>query len=115
MAIVVVEPVAFYGLSLGFEFDASGWNAVCATSGAKVLEHLASAKVEAVLADLDLPGMRGDELAREVRRRFPMVKMLLMTDLPKGDWPPVPKEVPILPKPISVKDFLAVIRFMHVG
>jgi DNA-binding response OmpR family regulator len=113
--ILVVESVARYGLTLGLEFDAKGWNATCAGTGEFALEECGREKVDAILADLDLSGMKGDELARQIRTRHPAVKILLMTDLPKDKWPAsVPADVPVLPKPISVDLLLHAMRFMRM-
>ncbi len=110
--VLVVESVARVGLALGLGFDARGWNAVCLGTGAGALAAVEREQVHAILADLDLPDMPGVELARQVRREHPDLKMLLMTDLPPDRWPHTPKGVPILPKPISVDQLLQAMRFM---
>lgn len=50
-----------------------------AASGAEALEFLTKTQVTAVLADLVMPEMSGLELLRAVRRRWPLVKVVILT------------------------------------
>jgi DNA-binding response OmpR family regulator len=112
--ILVVERVAHYGLMLGLEFVSRGWTATCESNATTVLETLRREPVHAVLSDLDLADGAAIALAARVRRDHPRVKMLLMTDLPRNEWPEPPDRVPILPKPISVDMLLQAMRFMKM-
>jgi CheY-like chemotaxis protein len=111
--ILVVEDEPTYGVLLGTEFRAMGWETLGAESGEAALEVLRAEKVEAVLSDINLPGMGGGELAFKLRSEMPAVKVVLMTGLPRDRYPKVPKDVPILPKPISVKELMAAMKFMQ--
>jgi CheY-like chemotaxis protein len=42
---------------------------------------------EVLLTDLGLPGMTGEELAAEVRRRFPTLPVIIATGYGKSDTP----------------------------
>ena len=113
--ILVVEDEPTYCILLGTEFQAYGWatlGADCAETG---IEMLKNEKVDAVLSDINLPGMMGSELAFKVRKEYPRVKVVLMTGMPKDRYPKVPKDVPILPKPISVKELMSAMRFIRQG
>lgn len=68
--------------------------------------------MEAVLSDINLPGMDGVEFAKRVRMGHPGVKVVLMTGMPRDRYPTPPEGVPILPKPISVKQLMAAMRFL---
>lgn len=49
------------------------------TSAEKALEFLADGAVDLVLADINMPGMSGIEMAREIRARFPGTGVLALT------------------------------------
>jgi len=110
--ILVVEDEPTYCLLLGNQFQSMGWTTVGADSAEAALDHLRREKVDAVLSDINLPGMEGNELAERVRRDHPEVKVVLMTGMPQDRYPAVPKEVPILPKPISVRELMSAMRFL---
>lgn len=113
--ILVVEDEPTYGLLLGTEFQALGWQTVGVDSAEAGLAALKKDKTDAVLSDINLPGMLGSEFAFRVREQYPDVKIVLMTGMPKDRYPRVPKDVPVLPKPISVKELMAAMRFLRQG
>ncbi|MEJ5222395.1 MAG: ATP-binding protein, partial [Tepidiforma sp.] len=59
--------------------------------------------VRLLLTDVSMPGMDGDELANELKQRFPQVQVLLMSGYPRrGDalgWPVLPK--PFTPEKLT--------------
>jgi DNA-binding response OmpR family regulator len=113
--ILVVEDEPTYALLLGTEFRAHGWETLRADDAAKGLAILGAERVDALLSDINMAGMPGNELAFEVRRRWPAVKVVLMTGMPRDRYPPLPPDVPVLPKPISVRELMAAMRFMKQG
>jgi CheY-like chemotaxis protein len=113
--ILVVEDEPTYCLLLGTEFQSHGWKTLGVDSAEAGLEALEKESVDAVLSDINLPGMGGSDFAFKVRERYPKVKVVLMTGMPRDRYPRVPKDVPILPKPISVKELMAAMRFMRQG
>ncbi len=50
-----------------------------ASSGAEALEILRTHTVDLVTLDLNMPGLRGDELMRTLRRDFPGVEIIIIT------------------------------------
>lgn len=50
-----------------------------AEDGYSALEILAKTPVDAVTVDLNMPGMKGNELMREIRRRHPQVEVIIIT------------------------------------
>lgn len=52
---------------------------VLATDGAAALETLRTEPVDLVTVDLNMPGMRGDELMRTIREEFPHVEIIVIT------------------------------------
>lgn len=63
-----------------FQSDADGRWTVTATSGEQALERLAADPFDVVISDVGMgPGMNGWELAAEVRRRWPHMRLVLAT------------------------------------
>jgi CheY-like chemotaxis protein len=56
-----------------------GWKAVYAEDGRQALELLAGQTPDAVLTDLNMPGLNGLELVEAVKARFPGLPVILMT------------------------------------
>lgn len=50
-----------------------------ADSGASALEILQTESIDLVTVDLNMPGMKGDELMRTVRTQFPQVELIIIT------------------------------------
>jgi two-component system, probable response regulator PhcQ len=55
------------------------YRVLTASDGREALSLLAAEQVDVLLSDIDMPGMNGIELVKEVRRRFPEVIRLLLT------------------------------------
>ena len=51
-----------------FLLEGAGWTVVAATDGPRALETARSGRFELVLLDIQLPGMDGHAVARELRR-----------------------------------------------
>jgi CheY-like chemotaxis protein len=63
-----------------------GYEVLTALSGAEGLELFVANPIEAVVLDYSMPGMNGDEVAAEMKRIKPWVKILLLSayvDLPE--------------------------------
>jgi len=56
-----------------------GMNSMTAAAGAEAIERLAQYPFTLALLDLQMPGMDGITLAREIRRRKPMLPMVLLS------------------------------------
>jgi two-component system response regulator HydG len=65
--------------SLGKIFAREGWRVALAESGAAALEVLRRERVSAVVTDLMMPGMSGEELLRAVKTLAPETEVVLMT------------------------------------
>lgn len=67
--------------------DAAGYEVVTAASGAEALGLLARENpVDLVLLDYLMPGMNGDELAENLRARYPNLKLVVVSAV--GQLPP---------------------------
>lgn len=69
-------------LSLEKDFQIVG----CAQDGAEALELTAQRQPDLVLMDLKMPGMNGIEATRQIRARFPHVKVLVLTTYDDDEW-----------------------------
>ncbi len=65
--------------SLGKIFEREGWRVALADSAPAALEVLRRERVSAVVTDLMMPGMSGEELLRAVKALSPETEVVLMT------------------------------------
>jgi DNA-binding NtrC family response regulator len=56
-----------------------GYDVLTATSGAECLEKLESELVHVVILDVKMPGMDGVETLQQIKRRFPLVEVIMLT------------------------------------
>jgi len=56
-----------------------GIEAETALSGAEALEKLSSQTIHVVILDVKMPGMDGVETLKEIKKRFPMVEVIMLT------------------------------------
>jgi CheY-like chemotaxis protein len=87
--------------------EREGYEVLTAPSGPEGLQIFANHKVEAVVLDYSMPGMNGDEVAAEMKRLKPGVKILLLSayvDLPDEALKHVDRRAV---KGVSPTDFLA--------
>ena len=56
-----------------------GFYVVTATSAADALELLEHSPVDLVITDIEMPGMRGDELAYEIHKKYPDMPVIAAT------------------------------------
>ena len=59
--------------------ERKGHRVVTASSGPEALDKLAEQDVEVVILDVKMPGMDGLEVLREIRLRFPLVGVIMLT------------------------------------
>lgn len=60
-------------------FGTLGFDIAEAVTGEQALPLLRSSKFDAVLLDVNMPGMGGLEACREIRRQFPRIAVLMLT------------------------------------
>jgi two-component system, NtrC family, response regulator HydG len=65
--------------SLGKIFEREGWRVALAGSGAAALEIVRRERVSAIVTDLMMPGMSGEDLLRAVKALSPETEVVLMT------------------------------------
>lgn len=86
----------------------AGWRVLEAATGLQALAVCACRRVDLVLAELELAGIRGGELAAALVERFPAVVILGMSAQPPVRPPDGVSEV--IGKPLDAETLLARIR-----
>jgi CheY-like chemotaxis protein len=81
------------------------WETAC--DAAEALSKVEKAEFDLVLTDLNMPGMNGYELAREIKRRKQRMPVVLITGNPPPNVPPHIDRV--LLKPFTVEELRATI------
>jgi PAS domain S-box-containing protein len=84
LSVLVVDDEQFVRETLADMLLALGHHVKVASGGREALESLADADVELVFTDLSMPEMDGWEVAREIRRRWPLMSIVLVTGYGKG-------------------------------
>ena len=56
-----------------------GYEVLTATSGEEALEKLTKHNIHVVILDVKMPGMDGVETLRAIKRRFPLVEVIMLT------------------------------------
>ncbi len=56
-----------------------GYDALTAISGNEALEILKSRNIDVVILDVKMPGMDGITTLKEIKRRFPVVEVIMLT------------------------------------
>ncbi len=83
--------------------EGAGYSVEGAQDASEALEKFNSSTFDLVISDLRLPGMQGDQLADELRKRCPTQRIMLVTGLPLET--PVPSVNATLPKPFGLAAF----------
>jgi EAL domain-containing protein (putative c-di-GMP-specific phosphodiesterase class I) len=98
---------------LGAILTDAGWQVDTAPDGRAALRHVDGQHYEVVLSDIDMPGMNGVELLREIRVRDLDVPVLLITGHPRVDTAVEALEhgaLRYLRKPIRERDLVTAVE-----
>ena len=66
-------------------FEERSYQVTTANSGEQALEHVKSDKPQVVLLDLKMPGMDGVQTLREIKAKYPKVKVIMVTAIETRD------------------------------
>lgn len=64
---------------LSLRLDVAGERVTPAYSGKECLEILEKIDVDVVILDIRMPGMDGMETLKEIKRRFPLIEVIMLT------------------------------------
>ncbi len=56
-----------------------GYEVLTASSGGEALENLATQTIHVVILDVKMPGMDGVTTLKEIKKRFPLVEVIMLT------------------------------------
>lgn len=101
-SVMVVDDSGVFGFTLSLEFRKHGWDVYCCGSAEDALQKVKERTFDLILADIFMPGKRGDQMAEVMLKEHPASKIILMSSMPKEGLPPLPKGVAYLPKPVNV-------------
>ncbi|MDX2438588.1 MAG: response regulator [Acidobacteriota bacterium] len=90
-----------------------GIDATGVTSGDEALERLREEHFDVVVIDVKMPGIGGLEVLRTISRRYPDVKVILMTGHGSTEDSEIGRRlgaVAYLQKPVDLEDLLATVR-----
>lgn len=99
--------------------EGGGYGVVEAADGAEALELIkSSVRIDFLIADLDMPVMRGEEMARRVRALNPDLRVLYVTAHSERlfeDRPELIDGEAFLDKPFTVRGLLEAVSLLKVG
>jgi len=89
-------------------FGPRGYTALEANSGADALDILSKTPVDLVTLDINMPGMNGIEVAAQMNKRFPKVKIVVVSGF-GGEYDDELETVKVdahVPKPLNIAALL---------
>ena len=88
LSVLVIDDESFVRETLADMLEALTHKVATASSGREAIELLTDDHFDLVFTDLSMPEMDGWEVAREIRRRWPEMSIVLVTGYGKGTAPP---------------------------
>ncbi len=88
ISILVVDDEEFVRETLADMLEAMGHTVLIAESGQQAIQRLSEGDFDLVFTDLAMPEMDGWETAREIRKRWPQMNIVLVTGYGPGTTPP---------------------------
>ncbi len=77
--ILIVDDEEDFVEMLSLRLQETGENTVSAFNGTECLEVLEKQEIDVIILDIKMPGMDGIETLREVKKRYPLVEVILLT------------------------------------
>ena len=110
--VLLVEDEGAVRELLSSALERNGFDVVTAGSAEEALT-LASPAFQILLSDISLPGMSGVQLARQLRRSLPALRVLLMSGYAREEFASGPNAVddlPFIPKPFATRTVVERLR-----
>jgi two-component system, cell cycle response regulator CpdR len=106
--VLLVEDEADLLSLVSESLDEHGVAVIQADCGQKALEELqAGAIFDALISDIAMPGnISGIDVAHEVLRVYPDMRVILTSGHPLSNFPPLPQNVRFLAKPYRVRQLM---------
>jgi len=93
-----------------------GYTVFTASSGLEALENLRGQVIHVVVLDVKMPGMKGIEVLKEIKRQFPMVQVIMLTGVPTVGCAADSLKIGALSyliKPVDIEELLWKIKEAH--
>ena len=100
------EPQVCEAVKMLLEFD--GHTVITAGSGQEALQLLTAAPFDLVITDYSMPQMKGDELAKTIKARYPNQPVIMVTayaEILESTGKPVEGVDLLISKPFMLEDF----------
>ena len=110
--VLLVEDESAVRELLSSALERNGFDVVTAGSAEEALT-LASPSFQILLSDISLPGMSGVQLARQLRRTLPALRVLLMSGYARDEFAEGPNaldDLPFIPKPFATRTVVERLR-----
>jgi DNA-binding NtrC family response regulator len=91
----------------------NGYSVIESVNGADALQKAEAYNgiIHAVVTNVDMPHINGHDLAREIKRRWPATKVLIVSSRPEADFPPEAyHHCDALLKPVSASTLLKTVN-----
>jgi two-component system, OmpR family, phosphate regulon response regulator OmpR len=110
--VLIVEDETAFGDVVSELLVEEGFAVVRAGDGITAINMLAAQRLspDLIVCDVMMPGIRGDHLAAEIRRRFRNRRLPLLLMSASGDPGVRLRDVAFVPKPFEVREFLSTIE-----
>ena len=72
--LIVDDDYEIRGMISDFLRDSESYNVLEAENGKEALEILKNNKTDLVISDINMPEMKGFDLLKEIKERFPLIK-----------------------------------------
>lgn len=102
LSILVVDDEDNTRLGMSQLLTQKGFLVTALGHGREALVFLEHNVVDLIISDIKMPGMNGIVFAREVRKRRPQQKIILVTALPRDDQLAKTQDFTCLAKPINL-------------
>jgi len=76
---LVVDDERDFVEMLSLRLQETGEKVISANTGQEALETLKKTDIDVVILDIKMPGMDGIETLREIKKRFPLIEVILLT------------------------------------
>lgn len=85
MNFIIVDDEEVIRHSVSRFLEQRGHNCKTASSGKEALEMINNDSLDALITDYKMPGMNGFELLKEIKRKFPNIKVIIFSAY-SNDW-----------------------------
>jgi len=107
MTILMVDDEPLVCESMRMMLECDGHEIDEAYSGTEALDKLAHRRFDLIFTDFSMPGMKGDQFAREVRERGQSPPVVMVTGFPPN--PPPGEVARVLLKPFDLRSIRGVV------